>query len=198
MIFSPSLYAVFGQSSLNISEMIHLICASGYKKFEFWKWWEEDLDSILSVMYETGIETASVCTKFISLTDPACRNDYIKGLKESITAAKKLKCSHLISQTGNFQQGIAREIQMESLVDGLQAAAPYLEEEGITLVVEPLNTLINHPGYFLETGKEAFSMIDSVGSMNVKVLYDVYHQQVTEGNLILNIVSNLDKMSYVM
>ena len=68
---------------------------------------------------------------------------------------------------------------------------PLLEREGITLLVEPLNTLVNHPGYFLASSEEAFDIVKQVGSQYVKVLFDIYHQQITEGHLIANIRENI-------
>jgi hydroxypyruvate isomerase len=96
-----------------------------------------------------------------------------------------LNCKFLISQTGNERTGIPREVQAQSLVDELKAAVPYLEKAGIILVVEPLNTLVNHKGYYLKTSKEAFHIINQVNSKFVKVLFDVYHQQVTDVKILL-------------
>lgn len=197
MKFSPSVRAVFGKSDITINEMIQKAYALGYSTIEFWKWWEEeDLDEIRSLVMSLNMNVGSVCTKFITLTDPAFRDEYLRGLQESIEAAKRLDCKFLISQTGNERPGIPREEQAQSLVEGLRATVPYLEQAGITLVVEPLNILVNHKGYYLETSREAFQIIDQVGSPNVKILYDVYHQQVTEGNLIMNITDNIDKIGY--
>ena len=58
------------------------------------------------------------------------------------------------------------------------------EEAGVTLVLEPLNVLTNHMGYFLDSSYEAFAIIEEVGSPAVKLLFDVYHQQISNGNLI--------------
>ena len=71
-----------------------------------------------------------------------------------------------------------------------------LEASGITLVIEPLNELIDHLGYYLVRSEEAFQIIDQVGSPNVKVVFDIYHQQISEGQLIANITSNIDKISH--
>lgn len=74
--------------------------------------------------------------------------------------------------------------------------APFLEEAGVTLVVEPLNILVDHPGYYLYSSEEAFQIIDEVGSPNVKVLFDIYHQQIMEGNLISRIQRNINKIGH--
>jgi hydroxypyruvate isomerase len=82
------------------------------------------------------------------------------------------------------------------LVDGLKEAAPLLESGEITLVIEPLNELVDHPGYYLVRSDEAFEIVGKVGSDRVKVVYDIYHQQISEGQLIANITSNIDKIAH--
>ena len=71
-----------------------------------------------------------------------------------------------------------------------------LEEAGITLVIEPLNELIDHPGYYLVRSDEAFQIIDKINSPRVKVVYDIYHQQISEGQLIANLTANIDKIGH--
>jgi hypothetical protein len=102
----------------------------------------------------------------------------------------------MITQVGK-DTGAPREEQHASIVAGLRAAAPILEAYGVTLMIEPLNTLVNHPGYYLTAATEAFAIIDEVGSPRVKVIYDIYHQQVTEGNILPSILNNLDKIAHL-
>jgi hydroxypyruvate isomerase len=168
----------------------------GIDAFEFWCWWEKDLDELIAARDASRLSIATCCTKFISLVDPAMRADYLAGLEESLAAAKKLNTSTLISQVGDFRPGVDRAEQHQSLVDGLKAAAPMLEAAGVTLVIEPLNELVNHAGYYLVRSDEAFEIIDEVGSDHVKVVFDIYHQQISEGHLIHNITTNIDKIAH--
>ena len=71
-----------------------------------------------------------------------------------------------------------------------------LEDAGVTLVIEPLNELVNHAGYYLIRSDEAFQIIDEVGSPRVKVVFDIYHQQISEGHVINNITKNIDKIAH--
>ena len=93
--------------------------------------------------------------------------------------------------------GAPREEQHASIVEGLRAGAPILEKYGITVMIEPLNTYVNHPGYYLWSAVEAFDIVREVNSPNVKVIFDIYHQQVMEGNIIPNIVNNLDLIAHL-
>lgn len=168
----------------------------GIGAFEFWSWWDKDITAIQKAKEALGLETAAFCTKFISLTDPAMRTDYIRGLKETIDVAKLLNCRTIITQVGNELPGVPRHCQHASIVDGLAECAPLMQNAGMTLVFEPLNTIIDHPGYFLWSSVEAFDIEKAVGSEHVKVLFDIYHQQLMEGNLINTILSSVDRIGH--
>ncbi|MEL6109485.1 MAG: TIM barrel protein [Planctomycetota bacterium] len=178
------------------TEAIARVKACGIDAFEFWGWWDKDLDAIERAAAEHSMTISACCTKFISLVDPAAREEYLLGLSDSIEAAKRLNCATLISQVGDFRLGIDRQQQHQSLVDGLRAAAPMLEQAGITLVFEPLNELIDHVGYYLVRSDEAFEVVDEVSSPNVKVVFDIYHQQISEGNVIRNATANVQKIGH--
>lgn len=178
---SPCLDIFFKDRSF--PDRIREIKKMGFSSFEFWSWWDKDLGAVGQALAETSMTPAAFCTRNISLVDPSLRAAYLSGLEESIGVAKKLGAPNLITQVGQELAGVSREKQSLSLVEGLKAAAPMLERAGVTLLVEPLNTLIDHKGYFLSSSDEAATLLQQVGSPRVKMLFDVYHQQVTEGNL---------------
>ncbi len=193
---SPSVCidAVFEGRSFD--EACAAVKRAGIPAIEFWGWWDKDLDALQAARQANGLALSACCTRFVSLVDPAARGAYLEGLAESIEVAGRLDTSILISQVGNFRPGVSRDAQHRSLVDGLREAAPMLEAAGITLVIEPLNELVDHPGYYLVRSDEAFRIIDEVGSPRVKVVFDLYHQQVSEGHLIHNLVTHIDRIGH--
>lgn len=186
--------AVLGH--LEPREATKVVSRAGIGAFEFWGWWEKDVAELKAGRDESNLDISACCTRFISLVDPRQRQNYLVGLRESIEAAGELGCRTLISQVGDSLPGISREDQHRSLVDGLREATPMLEQSGITLVIEPLNELIDHPGYYLVRSDEAFQIIEEVASPRVKVVYDIYHQQISEGQLIANITANIEKIGH--
>ncbi|GAA4239552.1 TIM barrel protein [Postechiella marina] len=186
--------AVFEGKSFE--EACEIVSQSGINSIEFWGWWDKNLEELVKFQTKNNLKISACCTKFVSLVDSNSRALYLKGLEESIKAAKILNTNILISQVGNFILDVPREEQYQSLVEGLKAAAPLLEQSGITLVIEPLNELIDHAGYFLVKSDEAFKIIEAVNSPNIKVVFDIYHQQISEGQLIKNIVANIDKIGH--
>ncbi len=179
-----------------IDDALQIVADAGISAFEFWCWWEKDLAELQAARDKHQLKIAAFCTKFISLVDPATRAEYLTGLQESIGAARQLDCPTLISQVGDFRPDVPRADQHACLVEGLREAAPMLEASGVTLVFEPLNELVDHAGYYLIRSDEAFQIVDEVASPRVKVVFDIYHQQISEGHLIRNITANIDKIAH--
>lgn len=164
---------------------------AGAEAVEFWSWTNKDMDRVQALLDENGLSLSAFC---VCGTDPdfeKYRLLYREGwaalesaCKESIAQAKRLHCPSLIITCGNERNDLPREAQHTNLVLALRKAAPLFEDAGITLVLEPLNTLCNHRGYYLASSYEAFGIIEEVGSPAVKLLFDIYHQQISSGNLI--------------
>ena len=181
---------------VDFCEAIRKTAELGYDAVETYDWKELDLDEVRKTLDETNVELISICTTEFNLTDPQHRDSWVKGIKESCEAAKKLGAKHLITQVGN-DTGASQEEQHRSIVEGLKAGVPILEEYGVTVMIEPLNTYVDHRGYYLWSSVEAFEIIKEVNSPYVKVIYDIYHQQVMEGNIIPNITKNLDLIAHL-
>ena len=186
--------AVF--EGLSVADAVQAVRNCGIDAFEFWGWWDKDLAGVTGAKQALGMHIASCCTRFISLVDPDRRRDYLTGLEETIAAAESIGCRTIISQVGDFRAGISRDVQHKSLVDGLRAAAPMLEKAKMTLVFEPLNELVDHPGYYLIRSDEAFQIVDEVNSDWVKVVFDIYHQQISEGHVLHNITQNIHRIGH--
>ncbi|MFD0711708.1 hydroxypyruvate isomerase family protein [Paenibacillus sp. GCM10027626] len=180
----------------DLDKSLQTVKSLGIDSFEFWAWWNKDIDRLVQLKQDLHLEVVTFCTKFISLVDSSKKEEYLSGLQESIVAAKRLDCKRLITQVGDELTDLPRNQQRENLIDGLKACVPFLEQSGMTLLVEPLNINVDHKGYFLYRSDEAFEIIDEVGSNHVKVLFDIYHQQITEGNLINTIIRNIDKIGH--
>ena len=195
MFYSVCVSALFSKAPLQ--EAIGLVKQAGYDTCEFWSWWDKDLAAVKAAMNEHQVRLSAMCTRFVPLNDPAKRQEYLGGLAETLKAAELLDCQTIISQVGQEQPHLSREEQMQSTIDGLKACVPMLEKAGVTLVIEPLNTRYDHPGYFLARSDEAFAIVREVNSPHVKVLFDIYHQQITEGNLIPNITGNAEWIGHI-
>ncbi len=183
-------------SKMDFSAAIHKVRELGFDAAETYNWKTMDLDAVRAACEETGVELLSMCTTEFRMTDPACRDLWLAGLQESCEAAVRVGAKRLITQVGP-DTGAPREEQHASIVAALREAKPILEATGITIMIEPLNTLVNHPGYYLWSAVEGFEIVREVDHPLVKVVYDIYHQQVMEGNIIPNITNNLDCIAHL-
>lgn len=179
MYYSACLPALFPGKPAH--EALALLKDSGIPAYELWSWWDQDLHALLRTQEDTGMHISAMCTRCFTLNDPARHGEYIEGLQASVDAAQYLGCPTLISQVG-ADLGTSRAEQKQAIIECLKSCVPLLAKAGITLVIEPLNILIDHPGYYLTHAEEGFDIVRAVDSPFVRLLYDVYHQQVTEGN----------------
>ena len=180
----------------NLMEAIRKVRSFGYDAAEIYGWKDLNLNAVKAACEESGVEMISMCTSEFRMTDDAFRKEWLKGLEESCRAARIVGVKRLITQVGQ-DTGADRRIQHENIVDTLRLAIPVLEEYDVTVMIEPLNTYVDHPGYYLWSSTEAFDIIRQVSHPLVKVVYDIYHQQVMEGNIITNITQNLDCIAHL-
>lgn len=193
MKYSVCIDALF--NGQDITESMETVKGCGIDTIEFWGWDNKDMDLLESKLKELSMKVSTFCSKATSLVDASQHESYLKNLEESIAIAKRLGVTRLIGLVGD-DTGEAKALQQKNLIDGLKKCVPLLEEAGIVLMIEPLNILINHQGYYLSRSDEAFDIVRAVESPYVKVLFDIYHQQITEGNLLNNITANIDLIGH--
>ena len=182
--------------NMDFVEAIHKVKARGFEAVETYNWKTLDLAAVRAACEETGVTLLSMCTTEFRMTDPAYRTAWLEGLAESCKAAKAVGASRLITQVGP-DTGAPRAEQHANIVRTLNEAKPILEDSGITIMLEPLNTIVDHKGYYLWQATEAFDIIREVGHPLVKIVYDIYHQQIMEGNIIPNVTGNLDCIAHL-
>jgi hydroxypyruvate isomerase len=169
----------------------------GYPAFEFWEWKNKDVDAIIRKKNELGLEIATIMgSGWKQLFTDEARKTFVSEIQASVGAAKRLGSKTLIVTTGSEDKQMPRSDQHASYVAALKAVAPFAEQAGVTLVLEPLNTKVDHPGYFLHTAKEGFEILEEVGSPAVKMLFDIYHHQIMEGNVIQDITNNISRIAH--
>lgn len=178
------------------SEAIIKVKNLGYDAIETYSWNNLNLKEVKIVCEENGVEFLSMCTSEFRMTDPAFRSAWLEGLKESCEAAQTAGVRRLITQVG-ADTGAPREAQHESILLALDAAKPILEASNVTIMLEPLNTIVNHKGYYLWSSIEGFEIVREMNHPLIKIVYDIYHQQVMEGNIIPNVTQNLDCIAHL-
>lgn len=129
-------------------------------------------------------------------TKPEVREKILKEVRDSLEVAKRVNAKWCTVVPGRFDLGLEWDYQTANVVDNLKRCAEICEPAGLVMVLEPLNAWRDHPGLFLTKVPQAFLICKAVNSPSCKILFDMYHQQITEGNIIPNINKAWDEVAY--
>ena len=129
--------------------------------------------------------------------DDGDRQAFLADIRASIDVAKRLNAKWMTVVTGFLDRRLPVEIQTGRIIDTMRRAAEIVAPHGLVMVMEPLNTIVNHPGVFMQTIPQGFAVARGVDSPAVKVLADLYHEQIQAGNLINTLGSCWDEIAYI-
>ncbi len=168
---------------------------------EWVPWSDSEIDRVnklgrsLGVGFDAMLGQEDWKRRPVSLVDPAHRNGFLADLRRAFVVAKKLACPRLIVMSGDDRPGAPHAQQYASIVEGLKRGGELAARENLTLIIEPLNSLVNHPGYFLTSAVEGLKAVREVDNPHVKLLFDIYHEQVQEGNIIDTLRKNVEHIA---
>ncbi|MCF8713323.1 TIM barrel protein [Joostella atrarenae] len=159
-------------------------------------------EAMAKVMQERGITMGVFVAHTIYWTKPnltsgdeKLRQEFLEEIKDSVAVAKRVKAKWITVVPGHVDLKLEHGYQTANVVESLKQASKILEPHGIVMVLEPLN-FRDHPGLFLKKSAQAYEICKAVNSPSCKILFDVYHQQITEGNLIPNIEASWNEIAY--
>jgi hydroxypyruvate isomerase len=192
-----------------LHDRLETIAAMGFKAIEFngmKSLSREEMEAYGKKLAELGMEqgvwvtnngpTGASRTVRAGLVRKEEHEAFLQMVRDSVEIAPLVNGKFTTVCTGNEVRGMSREEGRANVIEALKRAGEIVEGSGLTIVVEPLNTLVNHRGYFLARSDEAYEVMKAVGHPQVKILFDIYHQQITEGNLIRNIRATYDETAY--
>lgn len=190
---SIMLWTVF--QKLPFEERLEKVSQAGYHAVElvreFEHWSDSDYARINRTKHRLGIIFDTTAGLSYGVGNPQERAAFLKDLGGMLTVCDKLECHRLIVMSGNVVPGMARAEQHQSCIEGLKRAAEMVEGKNITLLVENIDPEEN-PRYFLTSVAEGFEIIRAVNHPQVRFLYDFYHEQISEGNLIEKMEKNIN------
>ena len=193
--FSVCIETIF--AALPIGERFELAAGCGATAVEFRSARDKDLDEIARAKEASGVDIAAFLGLDDNLpNDPATADEAAAELLASIGAAREIGATGLVIKAGREIEGVPRKEQIETLTRMIKMAAPAAQKAHVTLLLEPVNARIDHPGALLTTTPETLEIIDAAGEPNVKMLFDIYHQYVTEGTVLDSIESYIDRIGH--
>jgi hydroxypyruvate isomerase len=195
---SLMLWTVFGK--LPFDERLEKVAEAGYHAVQLTgeaaKWSDEDFRRYNKKRAELGITIDTNAGMRHGVCDPSVREAFLNDLRAQLKIMEKIQCPALIVMSGNVVPGLSPQAQHDSCVEGLKRAAELVEGKGVTLLLENID-LEENPHYYLWSVPEAFQIMEEVNHPQVKFLYDIYHAQISGGNLIANLQRHIDKVGVI-
>jgi hydroxypyruvate isomerase len=186
-------YPIFQAKDVDLDALFKTVAEIGYPAVEFWNR-GQDYEQVIETAKKHGLVVASM-SGHGSLPDglnKRSNHDRIEAeLRESIDIAAKYGIPGVICFSGNRQPHQTEIEAIDAVADGFRRIAPYAEEKGVNLNMELLNSKVNHPGYQCDHTAWGVAVCEKVDSPRVKLLYDIYHMQIMEGDIIRTIRQNI-------
>jgi hydroxypyruvate isomerase len=195
--FSVMLWTIY--RDLPFGQRLEKIAEAGYRAVElvdeYEHWSEEDFRNVNAKKRSLGI-TFDATAGVHGAADPRNRETFLSGLTQLLPVAEKLECPAIIVLSGDRVDGFSRESQHQNCVETLKRAAHLAARQKVTLLLENIDPEEN-PKYYLTSAAEGFEIVREVGHPHLKFLYDFYHEQIAEGNLIEKLEKNIDRVGLV-
>jgi hydroxypyruvate isomerase len=200
---SVMLWTVF--RDLPFEERLQKVSDAGFKYVElvgeYAKWSDADFDRANSKRKSLGISFDTTAGLNHGVGNPKDRDAVVADLKAVLPTMERLECPSMIIMSGNVVEGMAREEQHQSCIDGLKALAAVVD--GKRIAGQPIKLLLENidpeenPKYYLTSVAEGFEIVKKVAHPQIEFLYDFFHEQISEGNLIEKLEKNIQHVGIV-
>lgn len=179
---SPNIELLFTEAGPDTADRVRAAAAAGFDAVEMWGTTGKDVDALAKALADTGVALTSVLAEpRTNFTLPGTDlTAFFDGLDRGVEHARKLGCPRIVLGSGIGFPGMKRPQNLQRLIDVFTDAVQRTDDSGVTLVLEPVNTRVDHPGALLDRTADAVAVARAVGSPRFKILYDLYHS-VTEG-----------------
>ncbi len=171
----------------------------GFPAVEFWPWEGKDLAAIADLSKELNLAIAQFTAWGFEpgMNDPKNHQRFVEAVDKGCEVAKQIDCKLMTVVGGNDQRGMSQEQMHENIITALKMAAPIAEKNDITLILEPMNIRVDHKGHCLYGSEKPVRICREVNSPNVKINWDLYHMQISEGDLCGRLKDGFDQVGYL-
>jgi hydroxypyruvate isomerase len=181
------------------------VAKAGYSNVElvgeYAKWSDADYSRAITASKQLGIHFDATAGLHNGIGNPAVRDVFLAEFRQALAPMGRLDCPAMIVLSGNVVPGISREQQRQSCIEGLKQAAGLIE--GKQIDGQPVRVLLEcidpeeNPHYFLQSAAEAIDIVRAVNHPQVQFLYDLFHEQIAEGNLIEKLDKHIDVIGLI-
>src|SRR5437016_8653556 len=195
---SVMLWTVY--KDLPFEQRLEKVAEAGYQAVElvkeFENWTDADFRRANSKNRSLGITFDATAGVWTGIADPRARDKFVADLKNFLPIAEKLECSAIIVLSGNRVEGLSHDAHHEACIEALKRGADLAAKQKAALLLENIDQEEN-PKYYLTSVAEGFEIIRKVDKPHGKFLYDFFHEQISEGNLIKKLEKNIDQVGLV-
>ena len=166
-------------------ERVRRAAALGFPAIEFWPWKNKDIKALAALCRDSQLQVAQFTAWGFrpGLNHPDNHGAFVQAVRDGCDVAKQLDCKLMTVVGGDDQPGMNQREMHDQIVRGLKQAAPIAEDHNVTLILEPMNIRVDHKGHCLYGSDPALAICRRVNSTHVKINWDLYHMQISEGDL---------------
>jgi hydroxypyruvate isomerase len=176
LALSACIEVLFTEDRPRFADRIRAAAAAGCPAIEVGTWRDKPLDEIGRAASDNGVVVATAIVEpQVQLVDPGRRPEALAAVRASAAAAVRIGCQTLIVTSGSLRTGVPNAEQDEALTETLRQAALVVQDEGIGLLLEPLNTRVDHPSAYLCGTRHGLDLIERIDRAEVRLLLDMYH-----------------------
>ena len=190
--FSVMLWTIYRK--LPFDQRLEKVAEAGYHAVElvneYEKWSPEEFRLASAKLRSLGIVVDAMAGVWTGIANPQAQEKFLADLTRLLPIAEQLECPGIIVLSGDRVEGLSREAHHQSCIESLKRAAEIADKRNLTLLLENIDPEEN-PKYYLTSVAEGFEIIRQVNHPRVKFLYDFYHEQISEGNLIEKLEKNI-------
>ena len=185
-------------TSLRFEDRIRAAAKLGFPAIEFWPWQGKDIDAVAALCKELRLEVAQFTAWGFEpgLNEARHHGAFVEQLQQACAVAHKLGCKKMTVVGGNDVAGMTPAQMHDQIIAGLRLGAPIAEQADVMLLLEPMNIRVDHKGHCLYGSEPAVRICRAVGSTHVKINWDLYHMQLSEGDLCGHLRDGFDQLGY--
>lgn len=194
--FSANMAMWYGGKKAPMLEKIERAHADGFDAIEFWGYAGEDIDAIAAKCAELDMQVVNFTAWGPPITAGDKIDEFEAGIKEALTVAEKLKAKKMTVVAHKWSDGVSKEDQVKNYTEALKRVAPLCEEAGVMIIIEPFNP-VDHGKNLLNGSQLAVEICREVDSPMIKINWDFYHMQLSEGALITYLERGFYQVGYL-
>jgi hydroxypyruvate isomerase len=187
---------------LPFDQQLEMVAEAGYRAVElageYYTWSEDDFRRYNEKRRALGITFDCTASSLVgpgrarhNASDPSQREDFLTDIRADLKIMEKIECPGMIVMAGDLVPGLSSQAQYDTCVETLKRAGALAEDQGVTVLLENVD-LEENPDYIARTAAAAFELVADVNHPHVKVCYDLFHAQISGGNLIANLERYID------